>query len=114
MIKDIAKQYNIDYISLEDFSIASVAFTMENALKMVDAMEQEVEAILGGDIYIFDGKELEPAYMFWECERAEGMTLGQFVHSSCAYTKEYLSKIKKKITSDSSKQLLVDIVQYKI
>lgn len=114
MIKDIAKQYNIEYVSLENFNIGSVAFTIENAIKMVDAMEREVEAIIGGDIYLFDGKDLEPAYMFWECKRADGMKLSGFVHSSCAYTKEYLNKIKNKTAADSPKQLLVDIVQYKI
>lgn len=112
MIKEISKQYNVNYTPLEKFGIDSVAFTIEDALKMVDAMENERTPILGGDIYVLDETGLQPAYLNWHFERTNSMNMTSFVHDSCACAREYLINIKKSIETDNPKQQLVEIVPF--
>lgn len=112
MIKETSKQYNINYTSLENYGIDSVAFTIDDALRMVDAMKKELMPILGGDIYVLDGTELQPAYLNWHCERTDGQNMASFVHNSCACARGYLTDIKRHFVTNCSKQLLVEFVSF--
>ena len=80
MLTNIAKQYTVDYVPLEDYGIDSVAFTLEDAIRILDVMEKELVPILGGDVYMLDGAELRPTYQNWSCERLDGQDMASFVH----------------------------------
>ncbi|MDE6151690.1 MAG: hypothetical protein K2G12_06875 [Prevotella sp.] len=112
MIRKTAVKYKIGYVPLEDYGINSVAFTLEDAIRILDIMEKELVPILGGDIYVLDGAELRPTYQNWSCERIDGQDMASFVHDSCTYARKYIKDIKKQFVVVPSKWLLVELVSF--
>lgn len=112
MLTNIAKQYTIDYVPLEDYGIDSVAFTLEDAIRILDVLEKELVPILGGDVYMLDGAELRPTYQNWSCERLDGQDMASFVHDSCARARKYLKDMEKQFAEVPSKRLFVELVPF--
>ena len=65
-------------LSLDALGLAERAMRREDALRAVDLVESEGAAILGGDVYIDSGGEIESAYANWYAERRDDESIESF------------------------------------
>ncbi len=111
--QQLADQHNVDYRSLEDFCIGSVAFTAENALRMVELLREEVTPILGVDTYklMADGY-LDVVYDFCFCERKDHELIFEYTQRSCDMSANHIRRVAKAMEEECKKEhseLLFDI-----
>ena len=88
ILKDLASQAK----SLESLGLQEVAWTKQDALRLIQCLDEQKIAILGGDVYnrTLSGR-LTPAYENWFCERCEGEALRDYAERSQRKANIFLS-----------------------
>ena len=78
-------------VSLEALGGAERAVCREDALRVVELVESEGQAILGGDVYVADGGRIESAYANGYSDRRQNEVGEAFVARSSAETRSYIT-----------------------
>ena len=78
-------------ISLEPLGLEEVAWTMSDALEIVDLLAGKGVAVLGGDVYKESPDGLGPTYENWYCERSSGENSRAFAKRSREEAVTFLS-----------------------
>lgn len=88
----IANKYSINYYSLDELGVNSVAFEKREALQILENLKNEIIPIIGIDIY--EMKEgiidFSSNYDSWSCDRKEKESLSDFVKRSHKSAYEYV------------------------
>lgn len=108
MMKEIGSEMNINYIAnlpdnfpkelidlaktLEHLKISELAWDFENAIKVIDFLNQNNCAILGGDVYKIVDENLDSTYDSWYFNRNEAKSNQDFLHGSMIRAITYISK----------------------
>jgi hypothetical protein len=75
---------------LKDFGITDVALKSQDALLAVDFLREDRVTILGGDVYLQSGTNIELAYANWFTRQRAGEDLSAFMERSCQETENYI------------------------
>ena len=88
----IANKHSINYCSLDELGVNSVAFEKREALHLLEYLKNEIIPIIGIDIY--EMKEgiidFSSNYDSWSCDRKENESLSDFVKRSHKSAYEYV------------------------
>lgn len=78
--------------NLETLGIAEIAWKSEDIMKVIDFLIEKKYIILGGDVYLLNGKELEFTYDSWYIEESSSPSL---VEESRKKAYEYINEYVK-------------------
>ncbi|WP_170305784.1 Imm40 family immunity protein [Pseudoduganella ginsengisoli] len=76
--------------SLERIGVRNWALEREAALKALQQLSAIGVAILGGDVYVVQGENIEPNYDNWYCNREAEENEADFVARSVAKAQRYI------------------------
>ena len=85
-------------VHLEDLGISDLAWTITDALMLVDEAAKQGGAVLGGDVYVEVDGDWESAYENWYCDKRPGEQLAGFVQRSAEEARRYLSNLQTRGT----------------
>jgi hypothetical protein len=83
-------------LPLMDMGINNWALEADQALAAIRQLGDRGIAVLGGDVFIKDAKEVRPCPDSWCCERREAESPAVFVQRSCQAALEYVSAYHRK------------------
>jgi hypothetical protein len=81
---------------LSDIGINNWALDADQALGAIRQLGSQGVAVLGGDVFIRDGKDLRACSDSWCCERREAESQSGFVQRSCQDAIDFISKYHRK------------------
>lgn len=82
--------------SLETLGISNWGLGRQLALDALEKLFVSGVSVLGGDVYIFDGKTVNPTYDNWYCERQPGEDRREFANRSIEVAKKYISSYENR------------------
>jgi hypothetical protein len=77
-------------VSLLGLGLKEVALHRPDALLAAEQLRASSVPILGGDVYLFQGEKVEPAFANWHSDRRPGEEWQAFAERSYRETTEYL------------------------
>jgi hypothetical protein len=81
---------------LMDLGVRNWALEADQALAAVHQLGSQGIAILGGDVFIKDARDVRPCPDSWCCERRLSESQAGFVQRSCQAAVEYITKYHRK------------------
>jgi hypothetical protein len=78
--------------SLDQLGIDDVAWTKEDARRVLDSIRGSNIAVLGGDVFKEHSDGLEPAYDNWHCDRVQGESLTDYATRSLEHAWSYVER----------------------
>jgi len=93
-------------VSLEELGVNNCGLTKLEALEVLSELESNNTPLLGGDVYLKNGKEVNSTYDNWYCDRIKNESIEEFVTRSLSKAKEYIMSYK----NDSSGEVLFALV----
>lgn len=91
---------------LSDLGVYEFAFPLDQAIKMVNFLNQKNIAILGGDVYYRKGFEINPSDESWYCEKNNEETDYDFTQRSFYVAITYIESF---LTNENSGNILFTI-----
>jgi hypothetical protein len=76
---------------LGNVGVQNWALNRNAALDAFSQLERTGVAVLGGDVYVKKGGEIQPNYDNWYCERGPGETALAFTSRSIQVAREYIT-----------------------
>jgi hypothetical protein len=77
-------------IPLRELGIRDIALELDDALRAIDFLRKSSVPILGGDVYLLRGNNVELAYSNWHSDPKPGEDHARYLDRSWTTTEEYI------------------------
>ena len=89
-IQEYKELLKLKGVCLRTLGLSSSSLERADALSAIESLRKASIPILGGDVYLKHGNEIELAYANWHSESKPNEVRQDFVHRSCLEAENYI------------------------